>query len=176
MSVQQLINDIRSKNSEECLYHYTDETSTDSIFEHGILSSYELSRREIEPIHSGGNIISRRADRKKGITDYVFLCIAPDHPFAHVSIEKGDLPNPVYLRIMPEVILNEGVIYADGVANANKTELIPIAEASKLIDLTLIYTKVNWNVGPRWSRPKNAKKKEILIPKCVSTEFIMGDD
>jgi hypothetical protein len=66
------------------------------------------------------------------------------------------------------------VKYADSVAYSNDATLTPIADAIGKIDEEVIYQTTNWNDSAIKDRLKRAKKCEILIPRCVPVEMIIG--
>ena len=152
-------------------YHVTDETSLSSIKSHGILSTNERKSKGIYPKFRGGNDISRYADGKNKITGFVSLSFTRNHAVR----SWGTLPNPVCLRIYPEILLSDGVMFADGVANKNDTIRTPILEAIKegKIDYEVIYECTDPDDVENYER---AKKTEILVPKCVPPEMINRED
>ena len=175
MSIEQFVELIKGSKTNSCLYHLTDQANRSSIDKHGILSTTERDIQNIKPCYRGGNEDSHHADNIKGIESYVCLSFTDNHPLCYLAKSDGRLPNPVYLEICPEILLGDGVMFADGVANAKETELTPIKDAIHLIDIDVIY---KW--PPRCMRTGNervqvAKKCEILIPKLVPIEMIMEE-
>lgn len=127
--INELVDCIKNSNQHKCLYHFTDAANLDSIQTHGLLSTKQRRIKGIKPPYRGGNFISHRADRKKGIEDYVFLSFTNEHPLHYLAKDDGRLPNPVWLKICPKILLMNDVKYADSVANGNDAMLIPIADA-----------------------------------------------
>ena len=155
-------------------YHFTDEANLDSIKSHGILSTDERKSKGIEPKFRGGNVVSFDADDKNEITDFVSLCFTESHPLCFLAHKDDRLPNPRYLKICPEILLSDGVMFADGVANKNETIRTPILEAIKegKIDYEVIYECTDPDDVENYNR---AKKTEILVPKCVPQNMIIWD-
>ena len=173
-AINELVNRIKNSHLHKCFYHFTDAANLGSILTHGLLSTEQRRIMEIEPSYRGGNSISHRADRKKGLEDYVFLSFTNKHPLHYKAKNDGRLPNLVWLKICPEILLMNDVKYADNVANGNDATLTPIADAIGKIDEEVIYQRTDWNVSAIKDRLFRAKKCEILIPRCVPLEMIIG--
>ena len=170
MTVEQFIQFIKQSTQHQCLYHFTDEANQDSIKKHGILSTDERTSQNIEPSRRGGNSVSFDADAKNGINPFVCLSFTRNHP-VH---SWGNLLKPLCLEICPEILLCDGVIFTDGVANSNDVPRMPIAEAieKEKIDYKVIYEYTDWSVKEINDRLQLARKTEILVPKCVPLEMI----
>ena len=174
LDINEYVNRIKNSHLHKCFYHFTDAANLDSIQTHGLLSTEQRRIMDIEPSYRGGNSISHHADRKKGIEDYVFLSFTNEHPLHYLAKDDGRLPDLVWLKICPKILLMNDVKYADSVANRNDAMLIPIADAIGKIDEEVIYQTTNWNDSAIKDRLKRAKKCEILIPRCVPVEMIIG--
>lgn len=179
MTLEECIRYIEESNYHKHLYHTTDEANLPSIYEHGILSTKEREDRGIIPCYRGGDKLSFKLDRKKNIEGYVCLSFIYHHPHAYLAKKGGTLQNPVHIKIKPEILRIDGVKFADGVANANRTIIMLIREAlnKDLIDLEILYNKQLSELcypKSRNSRMGSAKKCEILVPNCVPKEMIDG--
>ena len=177
MDTEEFVQFIKQSKQHQCLYHFTDKENLDSINVHGILSTDERESKgiDIDPKLCGGDEASHKNDRKKEITDFVCLSFTDDHPLCFRAQEADRLPNPVYLKICPEILLCNGVMFADGVANATKTTIMTIAEAieKEKIDCEIIYKYNYWKDDETQEKLQLAKKTEILVPKCVPPEMII---
>lgn len=169
MTIEELVETIKKSKQHSCLYHFTDASNRPSIKKHGILSSEERQNKNIKPDFCGGNERSQDADISKGITNYVSLSFTKDHPLCYLAKCAGRLPNPIYLKICLEVLLIDGVMFANGVANANATYLMPMKKALEKneIDLDVIYKETDWKDPVINNRLQTARKTEILVPNCV---------
>ena len=173
MDTEEFVQFIKHNKWNSCLYHVTDKTSLDSINVHGILSTNERDITGLTPEFRGGNPGSHKADEKNGINPFVCLSFTRNHPVR----SWGNLPNPVCLEICPEILLCDGVIFTDGVANSNDVPRMPIAEAieKEKIDRKIIYEYNDWKVKEINKRLQHAKITEILVPECVPPEMINGE-
>ena len=177
MDTEEFVQFIKQSKQHQCLYHFTDEANLDSINVHGILSTDERKSKgiDIDPNLCGGDEASHKNDSEKKITDFVCLSFTDDHPLCFLATEAGRLPNPVYLKICPEILLSDGVMFADGVANATRTTIMTIGDAieEEKIDRKIIYEYNDWKVKEIKDRLWFAKKTEILVPKCVPQNMII---
>lgn len=174
MTLEQFIKYIQESEFNEYFYHFTDEANLPSICEHGILSTEQRRCKGITPCHRGGNEDSHYADNRNDIEQYVCLSFTANHPLGYCAIRDGRLPNLLYLKIDPQILLSEGVMFANGVANANDTELMPISESIGLIDKRLFYEKPLRHLKSSNLKIQKAKKCEILVPDIVPIEMIFG--
>lgn len=175
MTVEELIEFIKSSTQHKTLYHFTDETNFSSVAQHGILSKRQLRELELwPPSATGGNELSWQLDQHRGIDPYVSLCLTRNHGMKYLAHQDGRLPNPRYLAIKPEVLHIPGVMIAFGVANANDVEILPIADAVDRMDTEVLYTRTDWRDPAVNLRLKTAEKFEALIPNAVPRELIVG--
>ena len=174
MTLDQFIQYISKSKYNNYLYHFTDESNLPSIYEHGILSTKQRQLREIIPCCRGGNEGSYYADNHNDIEGYVCLSFTDNHPLGYIAKQNERLPKLLYLKIDPQILLTEGVMFANGVANANETELRPISDAIDLIDKELIYEKPPKCLRSGKSEVQSAKKCEILVPNIVRVTMILG--
>ena len=174
MDTEEFVQFIKRSTQHQFLYHFTDEANLDSIKSHGILSTDERKSKGIKPNACGGNDISRYADDKNKITDFVSLSFTDSHPLCFLAQEAGRLFNPKYLKICPEILLSDGVMFTDGVANSNDAPPMSIASAvkEKKIDYEIIYEHADRSAPKTNERLQHARKTEILVPECVPPEMI----
>lgn len=175
MTVEELINFINASTQHKTLYHFTDEANFPSISQHGLLSKEQLRTQGLwPPPATGGNELSWQLDQDRGIDPYVSLCMTRNHRMKFSAHQDGRLPNPRYLAIKPEVLQTPGTRIALGVANANNVEILPVAEAIDRLDVEVLYTRTNWNDPVINLRLRTAEKFEVLIPKAVPRDYIIG--
>ncbi|MBL3554052.1 DarT ssDNA thymidine ADP-ribosyltransferase family protein [Rhodovulum sulfidophilum] len=136
MTVEELISLIKKSGQHDCVYHFTDESNFEKIDELGLVSKQRMRNENWWPNATGGNQWSHDQDRVRGIDPYVSLCFTSNHPMQYLAHNDGRLPNPRYLVIDPEVLRIPGVMVAFGVANANETEILPLADALHWIGST----------------------------------------
>ncbi len=175
MTVEELIQIIGASTQHKTLYHFTDESNFPSISLHGLLSKEQLREKNLwPPLAVGGNELSWRLDTERGIDPYVSLCMTRNHGMKFRAHQDGRLPNPRYLAIKPDVLLVPGAKIALGVANANDVEILPIAEGADRLDVEVLYSRTNWSDPAVNARLRAAERFEVLIPKAVSRDFILG--
>lgn len=154
------------------LYHLADERNADSIDTHGLLSKAEISARGISQNMTGGNGLTRYLDERDGLNDHVFLAF-----FRSVLMPKDEgidwARRPMMLAIAPQILFRDGVEIRLG-RNAN---------AGRFKAMRAIY-EMDWEI---WEKPdlrsdlRGGKARwntflnyEILVPKCVPREYILG--
>lgn len=174
MTVDELIKTIMRSTQHKHLYHFTDESNFDLIDKNGLVSKKRMRVEGWWPITTGGNEWSHTQDTAHGIDPYVSLCFTCNHPMKYLANKEGRLPNPRYLKIAPEVLSIPGVKIAFGVANANTTNILPVAEAVPMLDIDVIYTWTNWSDPEVYQRLKAAEKMEVLVPNGVPRNLING--
>jgi hypothetical protein len=83
----------------------------------------------------------------------------------------------IYLQIDRSILYEPGVLFTPGVANAVGMTSHSIREAVKgdMIDFDALYGNIGSlrEAGPQ-ARRQRAERAEILVPKRVSTKFIMN--
>lgn len=161
-----------NENFGGALYHLTDEANAASIGQHGLLSKSEAEARGIHPSMSGGTAMTRYFDERDGLSDHVFLSF-----FQSVLMPKDDTRDRhrrrIVLAIDPKIILQRGV----------QVRLGRGAHAPSYSAMRAIY-EMDWEILSRpdlQRNPVGGKARwvaflnyEVLIPKCVPREFILG--
>lgn len=156
-----------------CFYHFTDTRNLPSIRAHGLLSMAELKRRELQATHPGGNEWSQLADARAGVDRYVHLCLFNEHPMEYLARQDGRIEESVFLRVAPEVISLEGIVFSPEVANKAGARLLPLSDAIEQMDFEVIYTRTDWRDPLIQERRRLAKKYELLIPNHVPMKFVV---
>ena len=163
------------KKNRRYFFHFTDTRNIPSIRENGLISMRNLREGNII-IAPGGNDWSLEADRRSGMDAFVHLCFFDEHPMEYLATKDGRILQSKFLRILPDVLLSEGVLITDMVANRADALPKPAEEMIEKLDLKVIYTRTDWKDPKIQTRLKAAKRCEILIPKFVPTKFIRGLD
>ena len=164
-----------SRYTIKALYHFTDTRNIPSIKTHGILSNYEIQRRnDVVLVAPGGNEVSRDADERFGVHTFVHLCFFDQHPMEFLAKQDGRIQRSSFLRIDPKILLQEGIMLCDGVANRANATLVTWEDAKKTLDWEIICTRTDWKNPDVQARLKQARKYEVLVPGCVPVEFIKG--
>ncbi len=156
------------------LFHFTDTRNLPFIKEHGLLSLAQLNRRNIQIPAAGGNQWSHDADYRMGLDRYIHLCFFNQHPMEFIAKRDGRINESVFLKINPIVLQWEGVRVTLEVANKSGTQLLTLAQAMEEIDSEIICKWTDWSNPDVQERRQIAKKYEVLVPKIIPIEFIMG--
>ena len=174
MTIDELIAHINASPQHKHLYHFTDESNLETIAEKGLLSKSQMRAEGWWPATTGGNQLSHQLDDYRGISDYVSLCFTRNHPMKFLANQDGRLPSPRYLGITTEVLRVPGVRVAFGVANANETIILDLADAIAQIDIEVIYSRTDWRDPQVQARLRAAEKMELLVPNGVPRPLIAG--
>lgn len=158
----------------DCIWHFTDRSNLELIEEHeGLLSLGEAERRGIQIPKPGGNQWSHDADKIKGLHEYVHLAFVKDHPMLFRAKEVGRIPDPIWLKIKPSMLLGEDVRFCSDVSNKTGVELLTAKEAEREIDFEVLFTYMNWRDPDIQARRHAALKSEILIPRYIPIDQIL---
>jgi hypothetical protein len=172
--IEDFVARIKRSKQHSRLYHFTDESNFEKINKLGLVSKQRMRSDGWWPQTTGGNDWSHEQDTRRGIDPYVSLCFTCNHPMKYVAHQAGRLPKPRYLCISPDVLLVPGVKVAFGVANANNTEILPLADAIERLDTEVIYSRTDWSNPEINQRLQAAEKTEVLVPHCVERTLILG--
>lgn len=172
MTIDELIAHINGSNQHRYLYHFTDESNFPTIAERGLVSKSQMRAEGWWPATTGGNELSHQLDDYRGISDYVSLCFTRNHPMKFLANRDGRLPSPRYLGIKTEVLRFPGVRVAFGVANANETAIMDLADAIAHMDLEVLYSRTDWRDPQVQARLRAAEKMELLVPNGVPLDLI----
>lgn len=170
MSIKELVDWLQKHRI--TFYHFTDVRNIDSIKQHGLLSLRELKRLGIAIPAPGGNQWSHDEDERRDLDDYVHLGFTDNHPMEFAAKQEGRLEEVRYLRIAPQVALNDGVMFCNEVANKRGSVLIGWEDANSSFDWEVLYTRMDWRDPDIKARRKLVEKYELLIPKAVLVEHI----
>jgi len=168
------LKNILQKYKIEAIWHFTDKSNIDSIASGGLLALGELQRRGIVVPNPGGNQWSHDADRTKGLHEYVHTAFLDDHPMLYVARQDGRLVNPVWLKIDASIILENDVRFTNDVSNKAGVELLTADQACEQIDFDVLFTHMDWKNTDVQARRRVALKSEVLIPRCIPLDKILG--
>jgi hypothetical protein len=155
------------------LFHFTDVRNVESIQQHGLYSRAALRRMGLlDTVHCGGNEWSERADELSGMDQYVHLCLRASHPMEYRAKSDGRIVASRFLRISPEVLETNGVLFSLGVSNKSGIAFSPIKDAATLIDFEVLYERTDWNDAHIRERLHVAEKCEILVPRHIPHNLI----
>lgn len=150
------------------LYHFTDQTNLPSIFCGGGLYSWShCERNGIRISRPGGNQVSRRLDRQRGLEDYVRLSFVRKPPMYHVTKRNGRIPNPVILEVDTEVMLWEQTKFSDGNATANRARVGGRLEDFRRIRFNIL-RKSDWAN----EHEKHYWQAEVLVKNHIPLRYI----
>ena len=167
--------EILAKYKFNCVWHFTDRSNLELIEEHeGLISLGEADRRGIEIPKPGGNPLSQQLDKVKGLHEYVHLAFVKDHPMLFRAKEVGRIPDPIWLKIKPSMLLGEDVRFCSDVSNKTGVELLTAKVAEKEIDFEALFEFMNWRDPEINARRQAAIKSEILIPRFIPIDQILG--
>lgn len=155
------------------VWHFTDTSNLELIFEHGLLSYAELKRRSIAIPSPGGNEWSHEADRYSGVDDYVHLAFTDNHPMQHIAKNDGRLKHPVWIKIDSSIILDPLARFSNDVSNKSGVRILTPEEASEQVDFEVLFRRLDWNDPVIKARKKAAEKSEILIPRNIPVSKIL---
>ena len=154
-------------------FHFTDTRNLKSIRENGLLSMRTIRERNFV-IAPGGNDWSLDADSRSGMDGFVHLCFFDEHPMEYLATKDGRIQESRFLKILPDVLLTEGTLITDMVANRADALPKPVEEMIEKLDLEVIYTRTDWKDPKIQARLKAARRCEILVPRLIPTKFIEG--
>jgi hypothetical protein len=155
------------------LYHFTDSRNITKIKRLGGLFSYrELSNLRLNGVVYGGNDWSHDADNMSDVDDYVHLCFTTNHPMEYVARQEGRIQETCWICVHREVLLIEGVLFTNDVANKAGVTLLTNDDAVRELDHEAIFTFIDFGIGNNQQRKQIAEKYEILIPKHIPLQYL----
>jgi hypothetical protein len=157
------------------VWHFTDKSNLELIKEHkGLLSFGEIERRGVKIPVLGGNEWSHDADKITGVHEYVHLAFIDDHPMLYRAKQESRIPNPIWLKISSSILLGNEVRFSSEVSNKSGAAILTPEEAKEKIDFDVLFTYMDWKDPEIQMRRQAAIKSEILVPKFVPIEKILG--
>jgi len=155
-------------NHIDYLYHFTDMSNMDSIFEHGGLFSWKSCLKNgIRITCPGGNSLSRELDIRKNLDDYIHLAFNQEHPMLYVAKNEGRIRKPEILRIDTSVIFWVSTLFSDRNAASNQARVGGTINDFCSIDFSIA-------CGSTWNGPdeKSAFQAEVLVHSHIPLEYI----
>ena len=163
------------KHGVDGVWHFTDQSNLQSIIDNkGLFSLVETESRGIKIPAPGGNDWSHAADKIYNVDNYVHLAFLDDHPMLFHTRSDGRTPNPIWLKINIDILDVPGVHYTNDVSNKVGTPLLTPEMALGKIDLEAMFTYMDWKNPEVRQRRNLALKSEILIPRSIPLEMILG--
>jgi hypothetical protein len=157
------------------IWHFTDKSNIEPIVQNnGLHSLGELQRKGIAIPAPGGNQWSHDADALKGVQEYVHLAFLDDHPMLYAAKQDGRIKEPVWLKINSAILLGSGVKFTKEVSNKADVQLLTPEEAAQQIDFEVLFTYMDWKDPEIQARRRLALKSEILIPRHIPLNMILG--
>jgi hypothetical protein len=93
---------------------------------------------------------------------------------AHIARNDERKLDPVYLEIDPKVIKLPEVMITNAPSNQNGVVRVAAATALDNLDLEVIYKRTDWTDAAVQARLQAAEKYEILIPRSLPKQYIVG--
>ena len=156
------------------LYHFTDRENLPSIIQSGGLYSWAgCDQKGIRIPKPDGGLLSRQLDCRDGLESYVRISFTPQNPMMYVSMNEGRISNPVILLIDPEIIEEEGVLFADRNATRNGVQIGDSLDALNRIHFDTVKANKYFDVSPD---EQPFYQAEVLIPDSIPLKYICNID
>jgi hypothetical protein len=166
---------IIKKYNIDTIWHFTDKSNLESIIQNnGLFSLGELERRGIDIPSPGGNDWSHDADKVKGLHEYVHLAFIRNHPMLFRAKQDERIPNPVWLGIEADIILEKNVRFCSDVSNKSGVAILSAEDAKAQVDFEVLFERLDWRDTQIKKRRQDAEKSEILVPGFVAIDKIKG--
>ncbi|CAI8789689.1 DarT ssDNA thymidine ADP-ribosyltransferase family protein [Pseudomonas sp. IT-P218] len=163
------------KHGIDGIWHFTDQSNLQSIIDNkGLFSLAEAKSRGIKIPAPGGNEWSHTADKINNVDNYVHLAFLDDHPMLFHTRNDGRTPNPIWLKVSIDILDVPGVHYTSDVSNKAGIPLLSPETARDEIDLEAMFTYMDWKDPEVRQRRNLALRSEILIPRLIPLEMILG--
>lgn len=157
----------------ETLYHFTDSSNIASIKEHGGLYSWwSADEKGIFIPKSGGDDLSKNLDKRYNLQDYARLSFTKKHPMMYVAKKDGRIPNPIVLKISPEIVFWKGTIFSDRNATANKSLHGKELKDFKRIKFDVVIKQDQFDI---LEVDKPYYQAEVMVRKFIPISFILED-
>ena len=159
------VSDYLSQQNVDYFYHFTDVQNMKSIFDtKKLLSIKEIEERSLTK-KTGGDEVSLRLAKLRGLDDYISLSFTPYTPMA---VNRKQDHHLCFLKFRNEIADLPGVLFCNGNANANHTNREKGLGGAKKINLAAIKNGVQPSSGI-WH---DAARSEILIPTELSLCYL----
>lgn len=148
------------------IWHFTDASNLASIEKYGLLSLDLLAQQKIHVPCYGGDELSHRLDRGKGLDKFVHLAIIRDHPMQYIKVKNGIIKNPIWLEIDTSVLFENESGCCNQLANASFAQCYKIENLDKVIDLK----KLLDNPAPK----DPIKRAQLIVANKIDYSKIKG--
>jgi len=157
------------------LYYITHIDNIASILENGILSHYEIQRRNIKytPIYDEGIITNRKyrtTPEKKSLWEYANLYFQPRNPMLYRVLCEISSKDIAVLGISLELLKLPGVFITNGNAASPASEIIPSNNWEEAIKPMIKVFNSEY-----WKDEDGSKRKimaECLVPEKIIPKYI----
>jgi len=156
------------------IWHFTDNSNYSSIKKHGLLSLNLIEKYDIDVSCFGGNSLSHDLDKRYGLDKYVHLSFIKEHPMCYTKSKNGDIPNPIWIAIDASVLFSKNVYFSTDIANKTGIPRYKIDQLEQQADIEVLWGKTDWSDSVIKNRRKSAKRGELLIPKMIKPQDILG--
>lgn len=86
----------------------------------------------------------------------------------------GRIKDPIWLELDPLILDSSEVRFSADVSNKADVDILTPKQAIEIIDFEVLFTFMDWNVPEIKQRHQAAKKAEILVPKMINADKILG--
>jgi outer membrane biosynthesis protein TonB len=167
--------EILRQNNITYLYHFTDRENLHSIKAHQALVSWGACESEgIKIPRQGGGSLSRNLDQRDGLSDYVRLSFASNHPMRYIAQNEGRISNPVLLRVDPAVCLLQGTKFCN--MNATKTGRRLGSSPADLQAVKFALVKLSKHFDIENEDERKYYQAEVLVKQKLAAVFITNLD
>jgi hypothetical protein len=170
IELQELVSRLRIDR----LYHFAALANTGQIYQHkGMYSRCRHAEVGIQCQHFVSDDKSRANDSRNGLDKYIHLSFVRDHPMLHVSRKRNSHFRMLLLHINPKVLLLEGVMFTEAMANSMFSSLYPVLALSDHLPLKdrLPDTDVP---GGSWTLEQFVDwKAQLLVPDFIPLNLVL---
>jgi len=170
IELQELVSRLRIDR----LYHFTALANTGQIYQHkGMYSRCRHAEVGIQCQHFVSDDKSRWHDSRIGLDKYIHLSFVRDHPMLHVSRKRNSHVKMMLLHINPKVLLLDGVMFTEVMANSMYSSPYPVSVLSDHLPLKdrLPDTDVH---GTSWTIEQFVDwKAQLLVPDFIPINQIL---
>jgi hypothetical protein len=90
----------------------------------------------------------------------------------YIAKKEERIETPRYLCISPDVLLEDGVLFATDIANKTSVALNELRSSIDTIDVEVLYDRTDWKDATIQSRLKVVERYEILVPHGIALSRI----
>jgi len=102
------------------------------------------------------------------------MAFLDDHPMLYRAKQDGRITDPIWLKIDASILIEDGVRFCSDVSNKSGVAILDVDQAIEKIDFEVLFTYMDWKDPEIQQRRQAAIKSEILMPKMVQIDKILG--